>query len=127
MAVELNHTIVHASDPVASTRFMSEVLGLPKAQPVGPFLAIRTANGVGLDYIRGEAPIWKEHYAFQVSESEFEEIFDRVKARGLTWWADPQKARPGECNTRFGGRGFYFDDPDGHFLEVFWVPSGGKP
>jgi len=124
MPAELDHTIVHATDPVASTRFMSEVLGLPPAEPVGPFLAIRTANGVGLDYIRGEPPIWQEHYAFVVSDPEFDAIFERVKARGLTWWADPAKAQPGRFNTRFGGRGFYFDDPDGHFLEVFTLPFG---
>jgi catechol 2,3-dioxygenase-like lactoylglutathione lyase family enzyme len=124
MPVELNHTIVHVRDPEAAARFMSEVLGLPPAERVGPFLAVRTANGVGLDYMRGQEPIHPEHYAFVVSDPEFDEIFARVKGRGLTWWADPFKRQPGECNTRFGGRGFYFDDPDGHFLEVFTMPHG---
>jgi catechol 2,3-dioxygenase-like lactoylglutathione lyase family enzyme len=124
MSVELNHTIVHAKDREASARFMSEVFDLPKAEPFGPFLVIRTANGVSLDYIEAPEPITPQHYAFLVSESEWDAIFGRVKARGLTWWADPMKARPGEINTHWGGRGVYFDDPSGHFLEIITRPYG---
>jgi catechol 2,3-dioxygenase-like lactoylglutathione lyase family enzyme len=118
MAVELNHTIVRVEDPVASTRFMSEVFGLPQAKPFAHFLVIRTANGVCLDFDASPAPIEPEHYAFLVSDAEFDEIFGRVKARGLPYWADPFKARPGEVNTNFGGRGVYFCDPSGHLLEI---------
>ena len=126
MAVELNHTIVHAADPGASARFMSEVFGLPKAEPFGPFLAVRTANGVSLDYIADAPPISSQHYAFLVSEREFDEIFERVKGRGLTYWADPGRKRPGEINTHYGGRGVYFCDPSGHFLEIITRPYGSE-
>lgn len=126
MAVELNHTIVHAADSEASARFMAEVLGLPEPETFGPFLVVRTANGVSLDYVQDQPPISPQHYAFLVSEAEFDTIFNRVKERGLTWWADPAKRRPGEINTHYGGRGVYFDDPSGHFLEIITRPYGSS-
>lgn len=126
MAVELNHTIVHAADSEASARFMAEVFGLPEPETFGPFLVVRTANGVSLDYVQDQPPISPQHYAFLVSEAEFDTIFNRVKERGLTWWADPAKRRPGEINTHYGGRGVYFDDPSGHFLEIITRPYGSS-
>jgi catechol 2,3-dioxygenase-like lactoylglutathione lyase family enzyme len=124
MSVELNHTIVHAKDREASARFMSEVFGLPEPEAFGPFLVIRAANGVSLDYMAAPEPIAPQHYAFLVSDAEWDEIFGRVKARGLTWWADPFKRRPGEINTNEGMRRVYFDDPSGHFLEILTRPGG---
>lgn len=70
----------------------------------------------------GEIPV--QHYAFLVSEAEFDQIFGRVKDRGLSYWADPERNREGEINTRDGGRGFYFKDPSGHMLEVITRPYG---
>ena len=124
MSVELNHTIVHALDPDASARFMTEVFGLPAPEPFGPFLVIRTANGVSLDYIASDAPVTAQHYAFLVSDPEFDAILGRVKERGLTYWADPGRTRPGLINTHYGGRGVYFCDPSGHFLEIITRPYG---
>jgi catechol 2,3-dioxygenase-like lactoylglutathione lyase family enzyme len=126
MPVELNHTIVHAQDPAASAAFMSDVFGLPPAETFGPFLVIRTANGVSLDYMRGD-DIDPQHYAFLVSEAEFDQIFGRVQARGLTYWADPMRKQAGQINTHFGGRGVYFCDPSGHFLEIITRPYGSEP
>jgi catechol 2,3-dioxygenase-like lactoylglutathione lyase family enzyme len=124
MSVELNHTIVHALDREAAARFMSEVFGLPDPEPFGPFLVVRTANGVSLDYVASSTPVSPQHYAFLVSEPEFDAIFGRVKARGLDHWADPARRHPGEINTRDGGRGVYFCDPSGHFLEILTRPYG---
>ena len=126
MAVELNHTIVHAADREASARFMVEVFGLAEPAPFGPFLVVRTANGVSLDYVHSPPPISPQHYAFLVSEDEFDAIFGRVKARGLAYWADPAKRQAGEINTHWGGRGVYFDDPSGHFLEIITRPYGSS-
>jgi catechol 2,3-dioxygenase-like lactoylglutathione lyase family enzyme len=126
VSVELNHTIVHASDRKASARFMSEVFGLPSPESFGPFLVIRAANGVSLDYMETRGPVSPQHYAFLVSEPEFDAIFGRVQARGLTYWADPFKQKPGEINTRDGGRGIYFEDPSGHFLEILTRPYGAR-
>jgi catechol 2,3-dioxygenase-like lactoylglutathione lyase family enzyme len=127
MSVELNHTIVHAADSATSARFMREVFGLAEPESFGPFLVVRTANGVSLDYIDCPPPIPPQHYAFLVSDAEFDEIFGRVKARGLTYWADPMRAQPGRINTHFGGRGVYFCDPAGHFLEIITKPYGSGP
>lgn len=126
MTVELNHTIVHAADREASARFMVEVFGLAEPESFGPFLVVRTANGVSLDYIAAPPPISSQHYAFLVSDAEFDAIFGRVKDRGLGYWADPAKGQPGQINTRYGGRGVYFDDPSGHFLEIITTPYGSE-
>jgi catechol 2,3-dioxygenase-like lactoylglutathione lyase family enzyme len=125
MSVELNHTIVHAADRAASARFMTEVFGLAEPEAFGPFLVIRTANGVSLDYIGSPDPVMPRHFAFLVSETEFDEIFGRVRARGLDHWADPARREPGRINHHDGGRGVYFCDPSGHFLEIITRPYGG--
>jgi catechol 2,3-dioxygenase-like lactoylglutathione lyase family enzyme len=125
MAVQLNHTIVHAKDRVASARFYSEILGLPKPRPFGPFMVVDTANGVSLDFIAAEDDeIIIEHYAFLVSEVEFDEIFARIRARGLDYWADPARRMKDEINRHDGGRGVYWLDPSGHVLEIITRPYG---
>lgn len=125
MPVQLNHTIVHATDKRRSAAFVAELLGLPAPQPYGPFLVVELANGVSLDFMDSAGPISPQHYAFLVTEAEFDEIFGRIRERNLPYWADPAKQRPGEINTRDGGRGVYWEDPDGHFLEILTVPYGG--
>ena len=124
MAVKLNHTIVHARDKRASATFMSEILGLPSPVPFGPFLGVNTGNEVTLDFLDTDEEIETQHYAFLVSESEFDEIFGRIKARHLRYWADPYRRQPGEINTRDNGRGVYFEDPAGHLLEILTRPYG---
>lgn len=114
----LDHTIVHTRDAAASAAFFSELLGLPAARPFGPFLVIDTDNGVSLDFLSTDEPFLVEHYAFLVSEEEFDAIFGRIVARGLAYWADPARARPGRINRNDGGRGVYFEEPSGHLLEI---------
>jgi extradiol dioxygenase family protein len=122
--VALNHTIVHARDRDASANFMAEILGLAPPRPFGPFLIVDTANGVSLDFIETDEPMLIEHYAFLVSETEFDEIFSRIKARGLDYYADPAARQKGEINRHDGGRGVYFKDPSGHYLEIITRPYG---
>jgi catechol 2,3-dioxygenase-like lactoylglutathione lyase family enzyme len=124
MAVQLNHHIVHASNPDASARFLAEILGLDPPVPYGPFMAVETANGVGLDYMRTDAEITPNHYAFLVTEVEFDEILGRIRERDLEIFADPHGDRPGEINHHDGGRGVYWADPDGHWLEIITRPYG---
>jgi catechol 2,3-dioxygenase-like lactoylglutathione lyase family enzyme len=124
VAVQLNHTIVSASDPATSAAFLADVLGLPAPEPYGPFLVVEAANGVSLDYVGAHDDITPQHYAFLVSEEEFDAIFGRIEERGLDYWADPHKGQPGRINTRDGGRGVYWDDPDGHVLEILTRPYG---
>ncbi len=125
MSVQLNHTIVHATDPDETAAFLSEILGLPRPTRYGPFRVVECANGVSLDVITDPGPIHSQHYAFLVSEDEFDAIVNRVKAKGLPHWADPFHRVPDEINTNDGGRGVYWDDPDGHILEIITRPYGG--
>jgi len=124
MSVELNHTIVNVRDKREAATFLAEILGLPAPEPFGPFLVVRTANGVSLDFIETEDELVIEHYAFLVSETEFDEIFGRIKQRRLQYWADPAASKPEEINTHYGGRGVYFRDPSGHYLEIITRPYG---
>ena len=124
MGIKLNHTIVHARDKVASARFYSEIFGLPAPKPFGPFLDIETQNEVTLAFLETDEEIQVQHYAFLVSDAEFDEIFGRVKARGLKYWADPAQSQEGRINHLFGGRGVYFEDPSGNVLEIITQPYG---
>lgn len=127
MTIELNHTIVAAQDKKASAQFLADILGLEVGPQYGPFIPVEIPNGVTLDYYEGEAggaPITAQHYAFLVSEDEFDAIFGRIKDAGLTYWADPQHKTVNEINTNDGGRGVYWDDPNGHVLEILTRPYG---
>lgn len=122
MPAQLNHTIVWCSDKQRSSAFLTELLELPPAKPFGPMLVVTLGNAVSLDFYEQPGAIAMQHYAFLVGEGEFDRIFARVRERGLVYWADPAKERAGEIYREHGGRGFYFDDPDGHFLEVMTRP-----
>lgn len=122
--MQLNHTIVMCKDQAASSAFATELLGLPPAERYGPFFVVELANGVSIDYHETDRPIESQHYAFLISEEEFDQVFARVTARGLAYWADPGLQHEGDINTRDGGRGFYWRDPDGHLLEVLTRPYG---
>ncbi len=126
MTIELNHTIVSAHDKKASAQFLADILGLEVSPEFGPFIPVQIPNGVTLDYADAgtSGPITSQHYAFLVSEEEFDEIFGRIEAAGLTYWADPFHRRAMEINTNDGGRGAYFEDPNGHNLEILTRPYG---
>jgi catechol 2,3-dioxygenase-like lactoylglutathione lyase family enzyme len=124
MPVELNHTIIKAHDKEASARFLTQILALPDATRFGPFQVVKTANDVNLDFYDTEGEIVSQHYAFLITENEFDEIFDRIRERRLDYWADPYQNSPGEINHRDGGRGLYFEDPNGHLLEILTRPYG---
>ncbi|HJR25083.1 MAG TPA: VOC family protein [Acidimicrobiales bacterium] len=129
MPVQLNHTIVHARDAAASAAFLSEILGVEAPGRFGPFHVVEVANGVSLDYMDTPEPhpVGGQHYAFLVTEPEFDEIFGRIQERGLDVYADPAGELKGQVNHNDGGRGLYWSDPDGHWLEILTVPYGGWP
>ena len=127
MAIKLNHTIVHSKDQRAAAEFFAGIFGLPAPVPFGPFLGVEVANEVTLDFLDADGmEIQMQHYAFLVSEREFDEIFARIKERGLAYWADPGQTQKGRINTHFGGRGVYFEDPSGHLLEIITRPYGSE-
>ena len=125
MAVQLNHTIVHAHDKQETARHLVDILGLTEPVSFGPFLVVQVSNGVSLDVADDHGEPRPQHYAFLVSEEEFDQIHARIRDRGLEWWADPIHHRPHEVNTNDGGRGLYWNDPNGHSLEILTVPYGG--
>lgn len=123
MAVEFNHTLVDVRDKWASAQSLADLLGLEKPDAYGPFAVVTLANGASLDFQEVEA-VHQQHYAFLVSEGEFDEILGRITARGLAYWADPFRRHPGEWNTDDSGRGLYWESPDGHVLEIITRPYG---
>ena len=131
MGVRLNHTIVWCRDRKRSAAFFTEVFGRPPAVSFGPFLVVELDNDVSLDFLaldENEAEaIASQHYAFLVDDDEWDAIFARVVARGLDYWADPGKVEAEQINHHDGGKGVYFEDPDGHLLEIITRPYGSGP
>ncbi|NKS75493.1 VOC family protein [Prescottella equi] len=126
MTISFNHTIVFSRDRAVSAHFFTELFGLPDPVAAGPFLAVALDNGVTLDFATSPVDVLAQHYAFLVSEADFDSIYGRIRARGMEHWADPRKTRPGEINHNDGGRGVYFHDPDGHNLEIITRPYGSR-
>ncbi|MGW0610654.1 VOC family protein [Streptomyces sp. NPDC002788] len=119
----LDHTAVYAYDRRLSAEFLAAVLGLAVGAPFGPFLPVDLGNGVTLDYYeKRDEPIQPQHYAFLVPDEQFDTMIARLEAIGVTYYADPSHTEPGRVNGLFGGRGAYFDDPDGHNMEIMTRP-----
>ncbi len=122
MAIELNHTIVPARDPQASARFLAGILGLPVDPPVAHFTPVTLANHVTLDYDQHD-DVEAHHYAFLVSDQEFDAAFARIQDGGVAFYADPGCRQPGQIYRHGARRGTYFRDPDGHLMEIL-TPIG---
>jgi catechol 2,3-dioxygenase-like lactoylglutathione lyase family enzyme len=123
MPVQFNHTLVNVRDKHESASFVADVLGLGEPTTYGPFRVVALDNGATLDFNDVEV-LHPQHYAFLVSEPEFDEILGRITSRGLTFWADPFRRQPGQWNTEDGGRGLYWEEPSGHLLEIITRPYG---
>ena len=123
MPIKLNHTIVHSRDKREAAHWFAELFGLAPPTAFGPFLDVEVANEVTLAFLDADGmDIQMQHYAFLVSDGEFDDIFGRIRARGMKYWADPGRTREREINHHFGGRGVYFEDPSGHLLEIITRP-----
>ncbi|MFF5923679.1 VOC family protein [Streptomyces flavochromogenes] len=128
MSVELNHTIVHARDNRESAEFFANLLDLEITAEWGPFVAVDLSNHVTLDFATIPADrITPQHYAFLVSDEEFDAAYTRIRQLGVEHYADPHRKQPGAINHHDGGHGVYFVDPAGHFMELITVPYGGRP
>jgi catechol 2,3-dioxygenase-like lactoylglutathione lyase family enzyme len=124
MPAKLNHTIVAARDRNASALFLSEVLGLGPPLVFGPFALVTVGDELTLDFVESRDEIKPQHYAFLVSETEFDQIFSRIQSRRLPYWADPHRSKRDQINHWDDGRGVYFEDPNGHLLEILTRPYG---
>lgn len=124
MSIALNHTIIWCRDQQRSADFLAEILGRPAPTRFGPFHVVALDNGVSLDFRATDREIAMQHYAFLIDEDDFDAIFDRIRERGVAHWADPGQTQPERINRNDGGRGVYFEDPDGHLLEIITRPYG---
>ena len=127
MSVEFNHTIVLSKDRKKSAHFLAEILGLEVGAPTGVFLPVTTANGVTLDFLTIDADIPMQHYAFLVSEEEFDEALARLVKARIPIQADPHGNHPRRINRNDGGRVEEVDAPAGHGLEILTRPYGTDP
>ncbi len=126
MAIEFNHTIIAARDKIESANFFAEILGLPFPTQFGPFMVVKTANNVNLDFMSTSKEIQPRHYAFLISEADFDSVFQRITDKNIPYWADHKKQQANQINHNDGGRGLYFCDPNGHFLEILTRPYGSS-
>ncbi len=118
MTIELNHTIVPSRDKEESVRFYERMFGFKYEGPLGPFAPITIpSQSLSLDFDDRES-FDPQHYAFKVSEGEFDEIFGRIVDAGLVYGSEPRTPENLEINHWNGGRGVYFRDPSGHLLEL---------
>jgi catechol 2,3-dioxygenase-like lactoylglutathione lyase family enzyme len=124
MGAQLNHTIVWSKAPEESARFLADMLGRPPPTRFGHFEVVDLDNGVSMDFARRDGEITSQHYAFLISEADFDAVMERIHGLDLDHWADPARRQAREINHNDGGRGVYFPDPDGHFLEVITRPYG---
>ncbi len=117
MAITLNHTIINAKDNVASAKFYEHIFGFKFVKEWGHFAVVSVNDTLTLDFFT-KTHFSKQHYAFKVSETEFDEIFTRIKESNLLFGSSPYDRKNGNINYNYGGRGVYFPDPDGHVLEI---------
>jgi catechol 2,3-dioxygenase-like lactoylglutathione lyase family enzyme len=125
MSIEVNHLIVPASDKTSSARFLADVLGIPLGDPVSHFQPVQVGT-VTLDYDNAD-DFRPMHIAFLVDEATFDAAHQRLLDAGAPTYADPGRVRAGQINHRHGGRGVYFDDPNGHLFELMTEADGSLP
>lgn len=114
----LDHHIVACADKEATSRFFAEVLGLAQPERFGPFAVVKVSGDTTLDFMETDGEVVTQHYAFLVTEAEFDEILARLRERQLRYWSDPHHQHAGDINHWDDGRGVYFADPNGHSLEI---------
>ena len=125
MPAQFNHLIIAARNKQESAYFLAEMLGLAEPVASGFFLAVTLDNNLTMDYVETSIEFPPQHYAFLVSDDVFDSAYLRICKRNIAHWADPRRAKPNEINANDGGRGVYFLDPSGHYLEIITRPYGG--
>jgi catechol 2,3-dioxygenase-like lactoylglutathione lyase family enzyme len=123
MTITLNHTIVRARDKGAAARLFAGIFGLRFEGSGGHFAPVRVNDTLTLDFADAEGTIAGQHYAFHVSDAEFDAILQRVKDAGLAFGSGPRSLQDGNLNAWNGGRGFYYKDLDGHVIELMTRPQ----
>ena len=122
MATVLDHTIVPVQDRERSVEFYSRILDFEDLGEVGPFLAVRVNDTFNLDFAVSD-DFRSIHYAFAMEPPEFEAAFTKIRESGIPYGDNPyardNMQGPGMTAGAKGmGKAVYFDDPDGHVLEI---------
>jgi len=123
MAITLNHTIVPARDKEAAARFFADLFGLAFDGKSDHFAPVRINDMLTLLFSDEDSHFESHHYAFHVSDAEFDAILGRIREKGLVHGSAPWSLDDGRFNDWNGGRGVYFKDLDGHILELMTVPQ----
>ena len=124
MSASLDHMIVFARDRDVSAAYLAQMLGAPEPTKAGHFTQVEIDHWLTVDFMNTAGSVAVQHYAFLVSDTQFDAAFARLRERGQTYWADPYRRRPNEVNALANdGRLLYFEDPSGHFLEIRTQPS----
>lgn len=128
MSVELDHTIVPSRDRRAAAELLATLLGVPWAESgVGPFCPVYVSDSLTLDFDQAEGAFPVQHYAFRVSEAEFDGILARIRARGIAYRSTPHGPVDMQVNMQHGGRIAYWNEPDGHVWEILTVSYARQP
>ena len=122
MAIELDHVIVSSRDRVASARLLAHLLGVPWNETVfSVFSPVYVNDGLTLDFIQAEEAFPVEHFCFRVDDADFDAILARIEAAGIAWRSKVRGAVDRKVDTDYGGRGLYWNEPDGHQWEMLTV------
>jgi hypothetical protein len=122
MTIELDHTIVPSRDKVAAARLLADLLGVPwSPTALGPFAAVYVNDGLTLDFIDTDDAFPIYHHCFRVSDAEFDAILGRLQSAGIAYRSTVRGPVDSSVDTSFGGRGLYWNVPDGHQWEMLTV------
>jgi catechol 2,3-dioxygenase-like lactoylglutathione lyase family enzyme len=122
MTIHLDHTIVPARDKTAAAKLLAEILGVTwSPASIGPFVAVYVNDGLTLDFVDSGEKFEIYHHCFRVSDQEFDAILGRIKAKGIPFRSVVHGEMDNKISTDFGGRGVYWNEPEGHYWEMLTV------
>jgi catechol 2,3-dioxygenase-like lactoylglutathione lyase family enzyme len=123
MAVQLDHVIVPSRDRQAGAEFLATILGVPweRTTAVGPFSPVYVNDGLTFDFAQADGPFPLLHYCFRVSETDFDAILARLQAKRIPYRSKPMGPADMTIDTHHGGRGVYWNEPEGHVWEALTV------
>lgn len=122
MTIQLDHFIVPSRNQIAAAKLLAELLGVPWAETaIGPFSPVFLNEGLTLDFIETDEQFPVHHYCFRVGDEEFDAILERIKAAGIKYRSAVRGPVDMQISTQFGGRGIYWNEPDGHQWEMLTV------
>ena len=120
MAIRLDHLIVPSRNQVQGAKFLAGLLDAPWAEKQGTFSPVYVNETLTVDFADRDR-FESHHFAFSVSDAEFDAIFGRIKAAGIPYRSRPRSENDFQIITRLGGKNLYWEDADGHLWEILTV------